>query len=62
MIHKHQILFAAVLACSSSLGASTVLPDATYTIGMTFVPAVGDPSANRPLAPAITRLGAPQPS
>ena len=38
MIDKHLILFTAVLACSSSLGAATVVPDAIYQIGMTFSP------------------------
>ena len=32
MISKHQILFAAVLACCCSLGADPVLPDATYQV------------------------------
>ena len=38
MIDKKLILCAAVLACSSSLGAATVVPDAIYVVGMTFSP------------------------
>jgi hypothetical protein len=32
MIDKHLILFTAVLVCSSSLGAGTILPDALYVV------------------------------
>ena len=57
MINKHQILFAAVLACSSSLGADPVLPDAIYSIGMTFVPASGDPLSQSASGPGNYSLG-----